>query len=446
MKDVKLGKPTAKTDVFSYGKTLMQLYSGRSPANCRERDLPEAVRHILFDCIDEAVEKRPAVVDLIVFFENALGLDKQRIAEELAAEQARKAAQAKAKAEKKAQADLQQKLADLEAKNAALSQEKQDALKQAQTLAAEIEALMKQTQAIQSEEQKARLLAELAEKQRQAAALAAAAASPKVSPSKPAKVTNFQETEFSFETVTVVDVKSSWLGLKKELITQKRQYKARQIIHKLPNGVPLEMVYIPEGELKIKGKTFHLKPFYMGKYAVTQAQYKAVMGENPSHFKGDNLPAESMYWKQAKEFCQKLGNGFRLPSEVEWEYACRAGTTTEFYFGDVISTDLVNYDSPFTGKTTPVGSFPPNAFGLYDMHGNVWEWCQDEWHNNFADASADGTAYGSENGDGSRLLRGGSWLHDADLCRSAFRYSGSGTGYVGGFRIVSLPPARILHP
>jgi len=471
MKDVRLGKPTAKTDVFSYGKTLMQLYSGKSPANCRERDLPEAVRHILFDCIDEMVEKRPAVADLIGFFENALGLDKQRIAEELAAEEAKKAAQAKAEAEKKAQADLQQKLADLEAKNAALSQEKQDALKKAQTLAAEIEALMKQTQTIQSEEQKARLLAELAEKQRQAEALAKAAASPEVSPSKPAKATNFQETEFSFETVTlelveprktIIVEEPAWFGLTTKKVEKvvseavlkqnKRQCKARQIIHKLPNGVPLEMVYIPEGELKIKGETFHLQPFYMGKYAVTQAQYKAVMGENPSHFKGDNLPTENTYWKQAKEFCQKLGNGFRLPSEAEWEYACRAGTTTKYHFGDIITPELVNYDGNYPcegmpkglyrGKTVEVGSFPPNAFGLYEMHGNVWEWCQDEWHNNFADARADGTAYGSENCYSNivsppRLLRGGSWDNGSDSCRSAYRRHDFYWDGNCGFRVVS---------
>ncbi|MEN9848137.1 MAG: hypothetical protein RL368_877 [Pseudomonadota bacterium] len=474
MKDSRLGKPTAKTDVFSYGKTLMQLYSGKRPEYCLERDLPEAVRHILCDCVEVQIEKRPAVADLIVFFENALGLDKQRLAEELAAEEVKKAAKAKAKAEKKAQADLQQKLADLEAKNAALSQEKQDALKQAQTLAAEIEALMAQTQAIQSEEQKARLLAELAEKQRQAAALAAAAAQlPKVSPSQPAKVTNFQETEFSFETVTVeveprktiIVEEPAWFGLTTKKVEKvvseailkqkKRQCKARQITHKLPNGVPLEMVYIPEGELEIYGKTFHLQPFYMGKYAVTQAQYKAVMGENPSYFKGDNLPAENMTWKQAKEFCQKLGNGFRLPSEAEWEYACRAGTTTEYHFGYIITPELVNYNGNYPcegmpkglcrGKTVDVGSFPPNAFGLYDMHGNVWEWCQDEWHRNFADASADGTAYGSENGDGNRPLRGGSWGHHADDCRSAFRCSGYSGGSDDrhndiGFRVVSFPP------
>jgi formylglycine-generating enzyme required for sulfatase activity len=135
------------------------------------------------------------------------------------------------------------------------------------------------------------------------------------------------------------------------------------------------------------------KGFYIGVHPVTQAQWRAVMGSNPSHFKGDHLPVEQVSWEQCHEFCNRLGQKdgkrYRLPTEAEWEYACRAGTTTSFYFGETISTDQVNYDGNYPygkGKkgryrqmTSAVGSFPPNAWGLYDMHGNVWEWCQD-WY------------------------------------------------------------------
>ncbi len=170
-----------------------------------------------------------------------------------------------------------------------------------------------------------------------------------------------------------------------------------------------------------------IQPFYMGRFAVTQAQWQAVMGNNPSNFKGDKRPVEQITWHQAREFCQKLsqqmGRQYRLPSEAEWEYACRAGTTTPFYFGETITPALVNYDGNFPygaaakgqyrESTTDVGSFPPNAFGLYDMHGNVCEWCQDKWHENYSGAPTDGSAWEAkrnENDNRSRLLRGGSWI------------------------------------
>ena len=133
--------------------------------------------------------------------------------------------------------------------------------------------------------------------------------------------------------------------------------------------------------------------FYLGIHAVTQAQWKTVMGNNPSHSKGKDRPVEQVSWDDCQEFCAKLsqkdGKRYGLPTEAEWEYACRAGTTTPFYFGETIDPDQVNYDGNFPyGKgtkreygrrTTSVGSFSPNAWGLFDMHGNVWEWCQDEY-------------------------------------------------------------------
>ena len=227
------------------------------------------------------------------------------------------------------------------------------------------------------------------------------------------------------------------------------------------------MVYIPggsflmgspkteEGRFDIEGPQHRVEiaPFYMGRYPVTQAQYQAVMGENPSRFKGENNPVERVSWHKAKEFCQKLseqtGKTYRLPSEAEWEYACRAGTTTPFYFGETISTDQANYDGSrtygngkkgvFRGKTTPVGSFPPNAFGLYDMHGNVLEWCEDVWHDNYEGAPDDGRPWLTGGDPSSRMLRGGSWDNYPRYCRCAVRLRVDpdyGDDIVG-FRVVS---------
>jgi formylglycine-generating enzyme required for sulfatase activity len=160
--------------------------------------------------------------------------------------------------------------------------------------------------------------------------------------------------------------------------------------------------------------------FQMGKYPVTQAQYEVVMDKNPSYFNGSELPVERVSWNDAVEFCEKLsqltGMVYRLPTEAEWEYACRAGTTTRYSFGDKLTQDQANFDSD---KTSPVGSYPPNNFGLYDMHGNVWEWCQDVWHDNYEDAPTDGSAWmGCSK---YRLLRGGSWGNLPRSCRSASR-------------------------
>ncbi|MFO5440741.1 MAG: SUMF1/EgtB/PvdO family nonheme iron enzyme, partial [Dolichospermum sp.] len=168
----------------------------------------------------------------------------------------------------------------------------------------------------------------------------------------------------------------------------------------LGNGVKLEMIAIPGGTFWMGSPTNEAErnndegpqhqvtvpSFFMGKYPLTQAQYQAIIGNNPSYFKGNNRPVERVIWNDAVTFCQKLsqktGKNYRLPSEAEWEYACRAGTKTPFSFGDNITPDLVNYDGNYPYKsapkgkyreqTTDVGTFPPNAFGLYDMHGNVW--------------------------------------------------------------------------
>ena len=254
-------------------------------------------------------------------------------------------------------------------------------------------------------------------------------------------------------------------------IISRTQGKAGVMTENIGNGVSLEMVKIPGGRFLMGSpetearRDDHEGPqhyvnvpeFFMGKYTVTQAQWQAVMGNNPSRFKGKNRPVDKVNWNDATRFCQKLsekmGRHYRLPSEAEWEYACRAGTTTPFYFGEAITPELVNYDSNYTygngpeGKyreeTTNVGIFPPNSFGLYDMHGNVWEWCQDIWHSNYDGAPVDGSAWVNRGNSTRRVRRGGSWDHGPRRCRSAFRnyYLSVGTNdYYFGFRLVSVPP------
>ena len=217
----------------------------------------------------------------------------------------------------------------------------------------------------------------------------------------------------------------------------------------LGNGVAMELVLIPAGEFMMGSengdsdeKPAHrvriTKPFYLGKYEVTQAQWQAVMGSNPSHFKGSgNLPVETVSWDDCQDFCRKLNDLLarrgeqvlvRLPTEAEWEYACRAGTTTPFHFGATISTDQANYDGNYTygngrkgeyrKKTVPVSSFSPNAWGLYNMHGNVWEWCQDRYGAYPSGAQEDPT--GPASGE-YRVLRGGSWFSVPWFLRSAYR-------------------------
>lgn len=189
--------------------------------------------------------------------------------------------------------------------------------------------------------------------------------------------------------------------------------------------------------------------FYMGRYEVTQAQWQAVMGNNPSYFKGDlaepfiKLPVEQVSWNDAQSFINKLnelndGFKYRLPTEAEWEYACRAGTTGD-YAGTL--SEMAWYSENSGTKTHAVGGKQPNAWGLFDMHGNVWEWCQDWYHDSYNGAPGDGSAWLSSSEQKYRVLRGGSyWDHFAPILRSAvrnpstpdLRYS------LGGFRVVAV--------
>ncbi len=199
-----------------------------------------------------------------------------------------------------------------------------------------------------------------------------------------------------------------------------------------------------------------VEPFLLGRHPVTQAQWARLMGPPLSRFRGDRLPVDGVSWRQAREFCRRLsaatGRAYRLPTEAEWEYACRAGSTALFWFGDTPTTDLVNYNGTFaygrgaTGAyrhtTTAAGTFPPNAFGLCDMHGNLWEWCADAWHYNYEGAPSDGAAWdgGSDQPQADwGVLRGGSWHDEPASCRSAvrLRYRRSEGDELVGFRVAA---------
>jgi formylglycine-generating enzyme required for sulfatase activity len=179
--------------------------------------------------------------------------------------------------------------------------------------------------------------------------------------------------------------------------------------------------------------------------------------KKPDRFVGERRPVVNVSWREAMAFCQRLrlrtGKNYTLPSEAQWEYACRAGTTTAFHFGGTISTELANYDGrkaygagpvgEYRGQTTDVASFPANPWGLHDMHGNVWEWCADHWHANYEGAPKDGRAWLDDKADEGqgRLLRGGFWgFHPWD-CRSAFRNRALPVGRLiyCGFRVCCLP-------
>jgi formylglycine-generating enzyme required for sulfatase activity len=164
--------------------------------------------------------------------------------------------------------------------------------------------------------------------------------------------------------------------------------------------------------------------FAMGKFEVTQRQWEAVMGSNPSRFSacGPDCPVERVSWNDAQEFVRRLsqrtGQNYRLPSEAEWEYAARAGTTTAYFWGDAFDTGRANNNR---SQTVRVGSYGANAFGLHDMHGNVWEWVQDVWHDNYAGAPSDGSAWVTGGDQARRVLRGGSWISTLQFLRAAYR-------------------------
>ena len=243
------------------------------------------------------------------------------------------------------------------------------------------------------------------------------------------------------------------------------QYNAEQFTEDLKNGISLEMILIRGGIFKMGSlpnqgnpdeQPQHLvtiKSFMMGKFLIAQGQWKAVMGKlPPCRFKGDSLPVERVSWKDAQKFCQQLtkmtGRRYQLPSETQWEHACRAGTSTPFSFGETLTVDVANFNGEHTFRqeapgfyfhsTSEGGKFPPNSFGLYDMHGNLWEWCADNWLDDYSSAPRDDSSY--ENRDSKyRVARGGSWHEPPTLCRSAarLRVLQSDAEEVLGFRVIA---------
>ncbi len=262
------------------------------------------------------------------------------------------------------------------------------------------------------------------------------------------------------------------------LLTLRRYRDSNQGFHEdLGDGARLTMMQIPGGtfvmgspksedeslESERPQHEVSVSPFFMGRCVVTQEQWRVVAGydqvdreldQDPSHFKGANRPVERVSWDEAQEFCRRLsiktGRDYRLPSEAEWEYACRAGSAMPFHFGETINSSVANYRGNYVygegakgedrQETTEVGIFPANEWGLQDMHGNVWEWCEDGWHETYEEAPNDGSAwvYGNSTSSPRKLLRGGSWRSYPADCRSAFRYCilREVRDYNIGFRVV----------
>jgi len=272
------------------------------------------------------------------------------------------------------------------------------------------------------------------------------------------------------------------------LTPTKRQAQNQYYEEPLADGVlPLRMLLIPAGTFVMGSPETELgwldrespqhpvtlSRFFLAKYPVTQAQWRVVaampqvkqaLKPDPSKFKGDRHPVESVSWQGAVEFCDRLtvhtDRQYRLPTEAEWEYACRAGTTTPFHFGATLNTDHANYNGAdekngvygagtrgvYRQQTTPVDEFEgANAFGLCDLHGNVWEWCQDHWHDNYDDAPTDGSAWLTDNEEASRIIRGGSWFYDPRSCRAAFRYHDDpdNRDFISGFRVCCAAPRTL---
>ena len=247
-------------------------------------------------------------------------------------------------------------------------------------------------------------------------------------------------------TIIAIEFESPTLNKEGQVIAR-TCHTAQQSIEDLGNGITLEMILVPSGIFKMGSFPHHgnldeqplhlvtIKSFMMGKFLITQGQWKTVMGKlPPCRFKGNNLPVDRVSWNEAQKFCQRLSKvtkrDYRLPSESQWEYACRAGTSTPFSFGETLTNEVANFNGEHTfgdeprgfyfHSTNEGGKFPPNAFGIYDMHGNLWEWCIDTWQDDYTAAPRDGDPY-QEQSRSHRVARGGSWHEPPALCRSATR-------------------------
>ena len=271
-----------------------------------------------------------------------------------------------------------------------------------------------------------------------------------------------------------IEFETPTLNEKGEVIARTR-HTAEQFTEDLGHGINLEMILIPAGVFQMGSPRntgnpdeqpqhfVTIKSFMMGKFPVTQVEWKAVMGKlPPCRFKGDNLPVERVSWEDAQKFCGRLSKktggarreaavrterNYRLPSETQWEYACRAGTSTPFSFGETLTVEVANFNGEHTFRDEPRGyyfhstseaeKFPPNAFGLYDMHGNLWEWCADNWLDDYTSSPRDGSPYQHKDNHYC-VARGGSWHEPPELCRSAarLRVLESDADEFMGFRVV----------
>jgi formylglycine-generating enzyme required for sulfatase activity len=284
-----------------------------------------------------------------------------------------------------------------------------------------------------------------------------------------------------FETAKLVR-QPRFMGLGSRWVIERHEQQATLFDERLEGQISLEMVRIPEGKYWMgsaqKEGNYQERPqhpvsitsFFFSRFPVTQAQWRAItkttkvrieLNPEPSYFHGDNLPVEHITWFEAIEFCERLqlqtGRPYRLPSEAEWEYACRAGTQTPFYFGETISPQLASYDASkrfrsgpkgkSSKQTSEVGSHnAANVFGLDEMHGLVWEWCADHWYDDYTNAPTDGSVRITNHRAFPRVIRGGSWMHEPAICRSAYRNGIPPTNKVLtiGFRVaVSLSDANL---
>jgi formylglycine-generating enzyme required for sulfatase activity len=249
------------------------------------------------------------------------------------------------------------------------------------------------------------------------------------------------------------------LGEASEPAKEERREETRRDLEGVIRDLLDNMVSVPAGEFKMGSKesksetpihTVRMDGFEIGALPVTQAQYEAIMRENPSRFKGLDNPVEMVSWDKAMEFCaelsKKTGREFALPSESQWEYACRAGSDKRYFFGDEEDKlgEYAWHSDNSGGGTHPVGRKRPNDWGLYDTHGNVWEWCLDRYHRSYEDAPEDGSAW--EQGEGmERVVRGGGWSFPPESCRSAFRGADPHDSRLDdlGFRVVAVPAVEV---
>jgi formylglycine-generating enzyme required for sulfatase activity len=397
----------------------------------------------------------------------------ERIQEQRLASQ--QAAEAEASAQRQ---EAEQKLLELERKRQAEEKERLERLKAESEAGAEVERLRLEAERLRGEAERSRAEVErLAQEKQEWQRKATSISEPLPSRSDLSRRQG--------PSLISIGTKQAWLLQQDGNPWQKREevITVTGYREELADGIAITMLRIPEGEFLMGSPEqeaermgsegpqhqVKLRSFFLGQTPVTQAQWRVVAGwpklemelsPAPTGFQGDNRPVERVSWPEAMEFCRRLSQRsqreYTLPSEAQWEYACRAGTTTPFAFGNTLTHELANYAAIFTYgsgpvgvfrlQTTEVGSFPANGWGLQDMHGNVWEWCLDDWHNFYHGAPTDGGAWISGEA-ATKLLRGGSWDAHPRGCRSAYRlrFPPDCRGHAFGFRLCCLPQDLFLY-